>query len=93
MPGWEKLFQHGGRVWDLTADLFLYHSPEQSMRGDGFNPRRALSMITVPLRIGMFSAFNKLIDRHITNPKLREVLYQYATYAGASPFARPPRWR
>jgi phytoene desaturase len=37
----------------------------------------------------MFSTFSKLIDRHITHPKLREVLYQYATYSGASPFHAP----
>ena len=59
------------------------------MRTGGFDPRRALSMITVPIRIGMFSAFSKLIERNIANPRLREILFQYATYSGASPFKAP----
>ncbi len=88
-PGWRALFERGEFIWDLSAELFLYHSPEQALRGDRFDPRRGLSMITVPLRIGMFTAFNRLVDRHITHPKLREVLYQYATYSGASPFKSP----
>jgi phytoene desaturase len=37
----------------------------------------------------MFSKFATLVDRHVTSPRLREVLYQYATYAGASPFKAP----
>jgi phytoene desaturase len=89
LPGWRNVAAQGRNIWDLTADLFLYHSPEQSLRGDGFNPRKALSMLTVPLRIGMFRRFSRLIDRHISNQKLREVLYQYATYSGASPFRAP----
>jgi phytoene dehydrogenase-like protein len=89
LPGWQRIAAHGRNIWDLTADLFLYHSPEQSLRGDGFNPRKALSMLTVPIRIGMFRRFSRLIDRHVHNPKLREILYQYATYSGASPFKAP----
>jgi phytoene desaturase len=87
--GWRAMFGRGESIWDLSAELFLYHSPEQALRGDGFDPRRALSMLTVPLRIGMFNRFSSLIDRHISNQKLREVLYQYATYSGASPFKAP----
>ncbi len=86
LPDWKSIADRGQFIWDLTADLFLYHSPEQVLKADGFNPRRALSMITVPIRIGMFTAFSRLIDKNIANPKLREVLYQYATYSGASPF-------
>jgi phytoene desaturase len=87
--GWRAVAERGRDIWNRTADLFLYHSPEQALRGDGFNPRKALSMLTIPLQIGMFSRFSKLIDRHLTSPRLREVLYQYATYSGASPFKAP----
>jgi phytoene desaturase len=89
VAGWRAIADRGRDIWQRTADLFLYHSPEQALRGDGFNPRKALSMLTVPLQIGMFSRFNKLIDRHLSNPRLREILYQYATYSGASPFRAP----
>ena len=72
IPGWREIANRGQKIWDLTADLFLYHSPDQIRRTGGFSPRRALSMLTVPIRIGMFSAYNKLIDRNIDNPRLRK---------------------
>jgi phytoene desaturase len=48
-----------------------------------------LGLLTTPFRIGMFRRYAKVIDRHLSHPKLREVMYQYATYSGASPFAAP----
>lgn len=94
VAGWKKLAAQGKRIWDLSAELFLFHAPEQVLRGtagndEGFSPLRSLKMLTVPFRIGMFGNFARLIDRHIASQKLREVLYQYATYSGASPFKAP----
>ena len=88
--GWRDFYAVGRDIWDRTADLFLYHSPEQLLAGDGkFDPRRGLAMMTVPFRIGMFSRFSRRVDQHVRNPRLRELLYQYATYSGASPFRAP----
>ncbi len=88
--GWRDFYAAGRDIWARTADLFLYHSPEQLLAGDGkFDPRRGLAMLTVPFRIGMFGRFNRRVDRHVRNPRLRELLYQYATYSGASPFRAP----
>lgn len=90
VAGFERLLAFGQKVWDLSGELFLSQSPEQALRGDGtFSPGRALSMLTVPLRIGMFRKYAKLVDKHIQHQRLREVLYQYATYSGASPFLAP----
>jgi phytoene desaturase len=90
VQGWRDFYGVGRDIWDRTADLFLYQSPEQLLAGDGkFDPRRGLAMLTVPFRIGMFSRFNRRVDRHVRNPRLRELLYQYATYSGASPFRAP----
>ena len=90
VAGFERLLAFGKKVWDLSGDLFLSQSPEQALRGDGtFSPGRALSMLTVPVRIGMFQKYARLVDRHIRSQRLREVLYQYATYSGASPFLAP----
>lgn len=135
VEGWHAFAERGRAIWDLSAELFLYHAPEQVLSGRaklrgpaepvGFaelpssaelagsadvrgsaglrNPdglpseavglaergRQALSMLTVPLRIGMFSRYAKLVDRHVKSQKLREILYQYATYSGASPFKAP----
>jgi phytoene desaturase len=49
----------------------------------------ALKLLTTPLRIGVFGNFARLIDSNIRSEKLRQVLYQYATYSGASPFLAP----
>ncbi|MCS7032705.1 MAG: phytoene desaturase family protein, partial [Phycisphaerae bacterium] len=57
--------------------------------GHRWNPLRGLGLLTTPFRIGMFSNFARLVDRHISSAKLRSVLYQYATYSGASPFRAP----
>jgi phytoene desaturase len=87
VDGWRAMFERGREIWNLTADLFLYQCPEQAMHSGGrFD---GLKMLTVPLRIGMLSRFSSLIHRHIKHPRLREVLYQYATYSGASPFRAP----
>ncbi len=91
VAGWRDFYAAGRDIWDRTADLFLYKCPEQVLAGDGgkFNPRQALAMLTVPFRIGMFSRFSKKVDRHVKHERLREILYQYATYSGASPFRAP----
>lgn len=90
--GWQRLFARGRKIWDLSAEVFLFHAPEQVLRGlpgESFNPFRALGMITTPIRIGMFANYARTIDKHLKHPKLREVMYQYATYSGASPFKAP----
>ncbi len=100
VEGWRRFAARGKEIWDLSAELFLYHAPEQVLSGKlnggaaaaaGGAARlsSAWQMLSVPFKIGMFSNFAKLVDRHVASPKLREVLYQYATYSGASPFRAP----
>lgn len=89
--GWRRFFERGKYIWDLSAEMFLWHAPEQLLnkKDEPFNPRKALSMITIPLRIGMFQQFASVVNKHIKHPRLREILYQFATYSGASPFKAP----
>jgi phytoene desaturase len=90
VDGWRRFYAGGRDIWDRSAELFLYHAPEQLLAGDGrFDPRRGLAMLTVPFRIGMFGRFSRRVDRHVRDQRLRELLYQYATYSGASPFRAP----
>ena len=86
---WRRFSAKGSHIWDLTADLFLHHAPEQVLRGSRLEPMKALRMILTPFRIGMFDTFARAVDRCIQSPRLREMLYQYATYSGASPFKAP----
>lgn len=96
VAGWKRVADQGRKIWDLSADIFLFHAPEQVLSGKingepggGFNPMGALGMLITPFRIGMFSNFARVIDKHLRSQKLREVMYQYATYSGASPFKAP----
>jgi len=92
LRGWQQFARRGKEIWDLAAGMFLFNAPEQLLRGKTDPKSRAgagLAMLTVPLRIGMFAQFNRLVNQHVSNRKLREILYQYATYSGASPFKAP----
>jgi phytoene desaturase len=92
--GFKRLLERGRRNWDL-GEAFLSHAPEQLMNGGkdggstGGGRLASLRMLTVPFRIGMLTRFSRVIDRHIKDQRLRDVLYQYATYSGASPFRAP----
>ena len=86
--GFARLLRKGESIWNLSSDAFLFHSPEQ-MFGGRFSLAAALRLLTIPIRIGMFISFAKAIDRNIQNERLRQLLYQYATYTGVNPFHAP----
>lgn len=83
--GFKRLLERGRRIWE-QAEGFLSTAPERFARDGGMNP---LKLLTVPFRIGLLGKFARTVDRHIRNPRLRDVLYQYATYSGASPWRVP----
>jgi phytoene desaturase len=103
--GYRRFAAEGKRIWDLSAELFLFNAPEQLLNGtatvagsadapagapDPFRRAKAgWALLSTPFKIGMFRRFNVTVDRHVRSRKLREVLYQYATYSGASPFKAP----
>ena len=90
VQGFKKLFDYGRHIWELAGESFLANTPEQMIRGEGgFDLLASLRSISIPFRIGMFRKFADVINKHIKHPRLREVLYQYATYSGASPFLCP----
>lgn len=89
VAGFERLLARGKHIWDLAGEFFLMNAPEQIMRSSDRKLTDGLRMATIPFRIGMFDKFSRWIDRDIRSPRLREVMYQYATYSGASPFLAP----
>jgi phytoene desaturase len=88
VEGFERLLETGRHYWDVGGELFLFRAPEQFL-ADARSPLDGLRTALVPFRIGIFQKYRVLIDRHVRHPKLRELLYQYATYSGASPFKAP----
>jgi phytoene desaturase len=89
VDGWRRFFERGHDIWNVGGELFLFHAPEQVMARKGGSALDGLRTLAVPFRIGMFQKYRVLVDRHVRHPRLREVLYQYATYSGASPFKAP----
>ena len=110
VAGYRRFAERGKQIWDDSAELFLFNSPDQlldgsaTVRGQGGggaessasaspDPLRkakaAWALLSTPFKIGMFRKYAGLVDRSVRSPKLREVLYQYATYSGASPFKAP----
>ncbi len=88
VDGFRKFLDRGKAVWDLAGELFLSHAPEQLIHNGG-SARDGLAMASVPFRIGMFRRYAKVVDQHVRDERLRAVLYQYATYSGASPWKAP----
>ncbi len=88
VDGFRRFLDRGKHVWDLSGELFLQNAPEQLLKGK-LGPKQGLGLLTVPFRIGMFGRYSKLVDRHVKDERLRAVLYQYATYSGASPWKAP----
>jgi phytoene desaturase len=89
VEGWRRFYARGRHIWDLAGEFFLMNAPEQIVQSKDFRPLDGLRMLSIPFRIGMFTKFSREVDKHITSPRFREVLYQYATYSGASPFLCP----
>ncbi len=89
VAGFSQLLDRGRHIWQLAGEFFLAHAPEQIFRAPDTSVADRLRMASIPFRIGMFKRYAALVDRHIHKQRLREVLYQYATYSGASPFLAP----
>ena len=81
---WRDLLEQGRRTWDLSLPLFLsqpFGSIVDLARRSGrpIDPRDILAHVTLA----------QLGARRFTDPRLRQVVDRYATYAGADP-ARAP---
>ncbi|MGF1634490.1 MAG: phytoene desaturase family protein [Phycisphaerae bacterium] len=87
--GFTRFYDYGRNIWNLAGELFLAQAPEQIIKRGDLSPMQGLAMASTPFRIGMFKRFHAVVDKHIRSQRLREVLYQYATYSGASPFKAP----
>lgn len=81
---WRDLLEQGRRTWDLSLPLFLsqpFGSVLDLARRSGrpIDPRDILAHVTL----------SQLGARRFADPRLRQVVDRYATYAGADP-ARAP---
>ncbi len=90
VQGWRRFAARGQRIWDTSAELFLFHAPGQLITGKvGQTFLSVLDLLLIPFRIGMFLNYGRCVNREVQSQKLRDVLYQYATYSGSSPLKAP----
>ena len=81
---WGRLIEQGRRTWDVSYPIFLsepFGSPLDLARRSGrpIDPRDILAHTTL----------QRMAEGMFTDPRLRQLLERYATYAGADP-ARAP---
>ncbi len=82
--GVARLLERGRHTWTLAEPL-VTHAPAQLFDG----PAGWLRWLSMPFRIGVLSDFARMIDRHVSSPKLRDLLYQYPLRVGAAPLHAP----
>ena len=73
-------------IYDITAELFLWHSLHERSTFGSPVFRRALRRVG---RIDAFRTMDKANRAHFRNPKAVQLFNRYATYNGSSPYLTP----
>ncbi len=73
-------------IYDITADLFLWHSLHERSTFTSPVFRRALRRVG---RIDAFRSMDAANRAHFRNPKAVQLFNRYATYNGSSPYLTP----
>jgi phytoene desaturase len=81
---WTALVDRGGRVWQTTRDAFLTRPQESTQR----LLRRALRVGDLRT-VAPFTTLRGLGRATLVDPRLRQLLDRYATYAGSDPRRTP----
>lgn len=81
-----KYFDYCKRIYDLTADLFLFHSPSQLRTFLNFNALKTLFQIC---QIDLFRTMNQSNKRFFEDEKTIQLFNRYATYNGSDPYQAP----
>ena len=84
--GFLGLLAYSRRIYDATADKFLFNSLSGSLTRDMLglvgNPANALKLD--PLR-----TVHQAVSSYVRDPRLRQLFDRYATYNGSSPYRAP----
>lgn len=81
-----KYFDYCKRIYDLTADLFLFHSPSQLRTFLNINAIKALFRI---FQIDPFRTMDQSNKRFFEDDKTIQLFNRYATYNGSDPYQAP----
>jgi len=87
--GWLQVLERGRRVWQVAEPLLTRGAEQfvENIRCAG--PLAAAGALTLPFRIGLLERYERLVNRHVCNPALRQVLRHRLSLAGADPRRAP----
>jgi phytoene desaturase len=81
---WQRFAVTAERVWGALSGVHLAGPPRGGVPG--------LRLLRPPVDLGALDGkrtLAKLASEHLADPRLRQLIGRYATYAGASPFKAP----
>ncbi len=81
-----KYFDYCKNIYDLTADLFLYHIPKNIMNYFSLGALNTLLKIN---KIDPFRTMHEANSKFFKDEKVIQLFDRYATYSGSSPFLAP----
>lgn len=82
----ERYLAYGRRLYELTADLFLWHSLHEAA---SYLRAPAVKSILNVWRIDALRSMDAAHRRFFRDPKLVQLFDRYATYNGSSPYRVP----
>ncbi len=78
--------EYSRRIYDLTADLFIFHPIHEPAL---LPKRRMLKALFHLPQIDTFRTVHKAVSRYFTDPRLVQLFDRYPTYNGSDPFTAP----
>ena len=82
----ESYFDYSKRIYDLTAELFLFNSFREWTTF--FNKKAALTLLNLP-KIDSFRTMHQANASFFSNPETVQLFDRYATYNGSNPYLAP----
>ena len=81
----DRYLDHGKRLYDATAHLFLFRSLAEAIRGGGLGAKDLVALA----RLDAFRSLHRAHTRFFRDPRLIQLLDRYATYNGSDPYHAP----
>jgi phytoene desaturase len=78
--------EHSRRIYDITADVFLYRSLNEPSSFFRWSFLRSLLQIG---RIDAFRTMHRAASSYFDDPRVQQLFDRYATYNGSNPYSTP----
>ncbi len=82
----ESYFDYSKKIYDLTAELFLFNSFREW--STFFNKKAALTLLNLP-KIDSFRTMHEANKSFFGDPEALQLFDRYATYNGSNPYLAP----